>query len=300
MKKNKMKESREDKIFHVFNNIFLFLCAVVVIVPMMNVVSSAFSEPTNVLNGRVSFLPVGLSVKSFQYVFENDLIISGYVNSIIYTVLGTLISVVITILAAYPLSRKELKHKGFFTGLFLFTMLFSGGLIPTYLVVKKLHMVNTMWAVLIPNCLSVYNMVIARTFYNTQIPSDLYEAAEIDGAGDFTVFLKIACPLSKPILAVLALFYAVGLWNMYFDAVLYLNSYSQYPLQVILKEIMMNATTQANMVKATGVMTNADTLAMTESLKYSTILCACIPMLILYPFVQKYFSKGLMIGSLKG
>ena len=300
MSKNTMQMSNEDRILHVFNDIFLILCLIVVIVPMMNVVSCAFSDPSNVLNGRVSFLPVGLSVKSFTYVFKNKLILTGYRNSVIYTLLGTLISVIITIIAAYPLSRRELKFKGLFTGLFMFTMLFGGGLIPSYLVVKRLNLVNTMWGVLIPNSLSVYNMIIARTFFASQIPADLYEAAEIDGAGDYTVFFRIALPLAKPILAVLSLFYAVGLWNMYFDAVLYLNSYDQYPLQVILKEIMTNATTQAAMVKATGQIASAETLAMTESLKYSTILCACVPMLAIYPFVQKYFAKGLLIGSLKG
>lgn len=292
--------SREDRIFHILNYMFLVLCIVVIIVPLLNIVSSAFSEPSNVLNGKVTFFPVGFSVKSFQYVFKNNQIITGYLNSIVYTVLGTFISVGMTILAAYPLSRKELKGKRFFTALFLFTMFFSGGLIPTYLVVKELHLIDTMWSVLIPNCLSVYNLVIARTFFAVQIPTELYEAAEIDGAGDFAVFGKVVLPLSKSIMAVLSLFYAVSLWNLYFDAVLYLNSYDKYPLQVVLKEIMMNSTIQANMVEVAGSMIGSDTLALTESLKYSTILCACVPMLLIYPFVQKHFSKGIMVGALKG
>ena len=207
---------------------------------------------------------------------------------ILYTVLGTLISVSITVLAAYPLSRKELRGKKFFNWLFLFTMMFSGGMIPTYLVVKDLHMINSIWAVIIPNCLSIYNMIIARTFFNTEIPQEIYEAAEIE------------LPLSKAVLAVLVLFYAIGIWNMYFDAILYLNSYDKYPLQVILRDIMSDAQTQANMVQATGKMSSSAVLAMTESLKYTTILCASIPMLVIYPFVQKYFAKGVMIGSVKG
>ncbi len=179
-------------------------------------------------------------------------------------------------------------------------MMFSGGMIPNYLVVKDLHMINSIWAVIIPNCLSIYNMIIARTFFNTEIPQEIYEAAEIDGAGAFTTLFKIVLPLAKAVLAVLVLFYAIGIWNMYFDAILYLNSYNKYPLQVILRDIMSDAQTQANMVQATGKMSSSAVLAMTESLKYTTILCASVPMLVIYSFVQKYFAKGVMIGSVKG
>lgn len=178
--------------------------------------------------------------------------------------------------------------------------MFSGGMIPTYLVVKDLHMINSIWAVIIPNCLSIYNMIIARTFFNTEIPQEIYEADEIDGAGAFTTLFKIVLPLAKAVLAVLVLFYAIGIWNMYFDAILYLNSYNKYPLQVILRDIMSDAQTQANMVQATGKMSSSVVLAMTESLKYTTILCASVPMLVIYSFVQKYFAKGVMIGSVKG
>lgn len=297
---NRIQECRQDKIFHVFNNLFMFLCAIVILIPFMNIISSAFSDPSAVLNGRVTLLPVDFSMKGFKYVFKNKLIGSGYLNSILYTFIGTMISVAVTVLAAYPLSRRELGCKKFFTWLFLFTMLFGGGMIPTYLVVKDLHLLNTMWAVVIPNCLSIYNMIIARTFFQTEIPLEIYEAAEIDGAGDFTELFMVVLPLSKAILAVLVLFYAVGLWNMYFDAILYLNSYDKYPLQVILHDIMSDAQTQAAMVQATGRMSDAGVLAMTASLKYTTILCASIPMLLIYPFVQKYFAKGVMIGSVKG
>ena len=299
-KKVKTRESREDRVFHLLNYLFMILCSICILVPFMNIISSAFSDPSAVLNGKVTLLPVNPSLQGFKYVFQNKLIGTGYLNSILYTVLGTLISVSITVLAAYPLSRKELKCKKFFNWLFLFTMMFSGGMIPTYLVVKDLHMINSIWAVIIPNCLSIYNMIIARTFFNTEIPQEIYEAAEIDGAGDFTTLFKIVLPLSKAVLAVLVLFYAIGIWNMYFDAILYLNSYDKYPLQVILRDIMSDAQTQANMVQATGKMSSSAVLAMTESLKYTTILCASIPMLAIYPFVQKYFAKGVMIGSVKG
>ncbi len=297
---NKIKMSRQDRIFHLLNGILMVLCAFCILIPLVNVISSSVSNPSDVLNGRVTLLPVHFSIKSYLYVFKDNSIASGYLHSILYTVLGTLIAVAMTILAAYPLSRKSLKGRKVFLAFFMFTMFFSGGLIPTYIVVKNLHMLNTMWSVIIPNCLSVYNIIIARTFFNEQIPGELYEAAEIDGANDYDVFFRIVLPLSKAIIAVMALFYAVGLWNMYFDAVLYLNSYDKYPLQVILRNIMNNAQIQASMVEATGKVTSTDSLAITESLKYTTIVCASVPMLLLYPFVQKYFTKGVMIGSLKG
>lgn len=298
--KNVIKTSRQDRIFHIFNGIFLICSAICILVPTINVLSSSISNPSDVLNGKVTFLPMHLSLKSYLYIFKDKSITNGYLNSIYYTVVGTLVAVVMTILAAYPLSRKELRGKKFFIGMFMFTMIFSGGLIPTYIVVKNLHMLNTIWAVIIPNCLSVYNLIIARTFFLSSIPTELYEAAEIDGANDFDVFFRIVIPLGKAIIAVLALFYAIGLWNMYFDAVLYLNTNDQYPLQVILRNIMNNAQVQAAMVEATGKMADTDALAITESLKYTTIVCATVPMLLIYPLIQKYFTKGIMIGSVKG
>jgi putative aldouronate transport system permease protein len=298
--KNVIKTSRQDRVFHIFNGILLLFCSICILIPTINVLSSSISNPSDVLNGKVTLLPVHISLKSYSYVFKNNSIMSGYMHSIYYTVVGTIVAVIMTILAAYPLSRRELRGKKVFIGMFMFTMIFSGGLIPTYIVVKNLHMLNTIWAVIIPNCLSVYNMIIARTFFNSSIPVELYEAAEIDGANDYDVFFKIVLPLAKAIIAVLALFYAIGLWNIYFDAVLYLNSNDQYPLQVILRNIMNNAQVQASMVEATGKMADTDALAITESLKYTTIVCATVPMLLIYPFIQKYFTKGVMIGSVKG
>lgn len=297
--KSVIKTSRQDRVFYIFNGLLLLFCSICILIPTINVISSSISSPSDVLNGKVTFLPVHLSLKSYSYVFKNKSIMSGYMNSIYYTVVGTIVAVVMTILAAYPLSRKELRGKKFFIGMFMFTMIFSGGLIPTYIVIKNLHMLDTIWAVIIPNCLSVYNLIIAKTFFTSSIPLELYEAAEIDGANDYDVFFKIVIPLAKAIIAVLALFYAIGLWNLYFDAVLYLNTNDQYPLQVILRNIMNNAQVQANMVEATGKMADIDALAITESLKYTTIVCATVPMLLIYPFIQKYFTKGILIGSVK-
>lgn len=297
---NRIKSEKRDIVFHIINYTFLTICMILIIIPLMNVVSQSVSAPSAVLNGKVTLLPVDFTLKTYSYVFKDKLIMTGYMNSIIYTVLGTIISVIITLIAAYPLSRTTLFGKGWFMLIFTFTMLFNGGMIPTYLLIKDLNMIDTMWAIILPNALSVYNMVVARTFFINTIPNELYEAAEIDGASDFRVFLKIALPLSKSIIAVLVLFYAVGLWNVYFDAMIYLNSSELYPLQVVLRNIMTSASTQSKMVEATGAVQSTDMLAITEALKYATIVAASVPVLLLYPFVQKHFVKGVMIGTLKG
>lgn len=299
-KANQIKLSFHDRIFHVCNDLFLFICLVIVIIPLLNVVSQSISDPSAVLNGKVTLLPVDFTLKTYGYVFHDKSILTGYSNSILYTVTGTLISVFLTLLAAYPLTRKNLPGKKILMFLFTFTMLFGGGMIPTYLLVKNLGMIDSMFALIIPNALSVYNMVVARTFFMSTIPNELYEAAEIDGANDFVVFGKIVLPLSKSIIAVLTLFYAVSLWNMYFDALIYINTATRYPLQLVLRNIMTSARIQSSIVQATGVVQSSDMMAITEALKYATIVCASVPVLILYPFIQKHFTRGVMIGTLKG
>lgn len=292
--------SRGDRIFSFCNYLFLLLCLLIVAFPLLNVLSESFSDPSAVLNGQVMLFPVGFTFKTYTYVFRNHSIMSGYLNSFVYTALGTLVSLALTIMAAYPLSRKNLYGRGPILFLFTFTMLFGGGMIPTYLLIKDLHMIDTLWALIIPNALSVYNMIIARTFFMSTIPNELYEAAEMDGASDMVVFFRIVLPLSKSILAILVLFYAVGIWNMYFDALLYINTPDKYPLQLVLRNIMTSVQSQNDMVKATGVVQSTDLLAITEALKYATIVCASVPVLALYPFIQKHFTKGVMIGTLKG
>ena len=299
-KNGRIKLDRRDAWFHFFNDIFLGLCIVLIVVPLLNVVSSAISAPSDVLNGRVLLWPKHVTLTTFSYVFKDKNLMSGYWNSIVYMVVGTVISVTVTMLAAYPLSRKELRGKQLLMFLFTFTMYFSGGMVPTFLVIRQLRMIDSIWAVVLPNALSAYNLIIARTFLTTSIPSDLYEAAEIDGAGDWRVFRSIVLPLSNSILAVMTLLYAVGLWNLYFDAILYLNSSDKYPLQVVLRNIMTSAQMQSSMVEATGAVQSGEMLAITESLKYTSIVCASVPMLLLYPLIQKHFSKGMMIGSIKG
>lgn len=289
-----------DKVFHGFNNLFLGAALIVVALPLLNIVSQSVSEPSAVLNGRVTFFPKGFTLQTYQYVFRDKSIMMGYWNSILQTVVGTVIGVVLTIFAAYPLARKGLYGRRVILFLFTFTMLFSGGIIPTFLVVRDFGLLDSIWAIVLPNAISAYNIIIARTFFETTLPEEIYEAAEIDGAGDLTTFGKIVLPLSKSVIAVMVLFFAVYIWNLYFEPLIYLDSSAKYPLQLVLRNIMTSAQAQSSMVQATGQVQNTDMLAMTESLKYATIVCASIPVLLLYPFIQKHFTKGIMLGTVKG
>ncbi len=298
---NTIKLGKSNVGFHVLNNLFLTLCLIIVAVPLVIVLSQSISDPSAVLNGRVTLMPVGFTLKTYTYVFADRMIMTGYVNSIIYTVIGTAIAVFLTVCASYALSVKSLRGGRFILLLFTFTMIFSGGMIPTYLQIRSLKMIDTLWAIILPNAVSAYNLIIARTFFMNTIPGEIYESAEIDGASDMGMFVRIALPLSGSIIAIMALFYAVGLWNVYFDALIYLNSSDKYPLQMVLRNIMSNAQIQSQMVESTGsTVKNTEMMALTEALKYATIVCASVPMLILYPFIQKHFTKGLMIGSIKG
>ncbi|MGH2618662.1 MAG: carbohydrate ABC transporter permease, partial [Thermomicrobiales bacterium] len=228
----------------------------------------------------------------------HHLLVRGFLNSLFYTVVGTAVSVTLTILAAYPLSRKDLYGRGVFMFLFLFTLLFSGGLIPTYLVVKEMGMLNTRWALIVPTALSVWNLIITRTYFQTAIPDELHDAATIDGANDFRFLRDMVLPLSGPIIAVNALFYAVGHWNAYFDALIYLNDESLYPLQLVLRQILILNQTNLRMTGDVTSMLAREYLA--DLLKYALIVVATVPLLLVYPFVQKHFVKGALIGSLKG
>lgn len=290
------KGYRARTIFLIFDILLLGILMCMMVLPLLKVIVDSI-DPTSY---GVRLWPRKIDFSAYEMILTTSSLYRPFLVSVLTTVVGTVTGLFIITMGAYVLIQKDMPGHVLMGRMVLFTMMFSGGMIPTYLVVKDLHMINSIWAVIIPNCLSIYNMIIARTFFNTEIPQEIYEAAEIDGAGDFTTLFKIVLPLSKAVLAVLVLFYAIGIWNMYFDAILYLNSYDKYPLQVILRDIMSDAQTQANMVQATGKMSSSAVLAMTESLKYTTILCASIPMLAIYPFVQKYFAKGVMIGSVKG
>jgi putative aldouronate transport system permease protein len=292
------RKSKEDMIFDLINYSVLAVACLLVLYPLYFIVIASFSDPTLVANGKVWLLPKGITFEGYSRIFNDKSIWTGYKNSLLYAGLGALISVSMTITAAYPLSRKDFYGRNFFMILFLITMFFGGGLIPTYLLVKKLHMTNTIWAMVIPGAVSVWNIIIARTFFQTSIPDELREAASIDGCSDISFFVKIVLPLSKPIIAVIALYTIVGQWNGFFDALIYLSKEKQYPLQLILRNILIQAEPQK------GMLVDVETLMAKqrakELIKYGVIIVSSLPLLIIYPLIQKYFVKGVMIGSIKG
>lgn len=288
--------NRSDKIFDVINTLFLIFCVIMIIYPLIYIVSASFSSVQAVTSGKVWLWPVDISLAGYKAVINYPGIWTGYLNSIFYTVLGTTINIILTVLAAYPLSRKDFHGRNFFMFLFTFTMIFSGGIIPTYLVVNKLGLVNTRWAMVIPNAVAVWNVIIARTYFQSSIPKEMLEAARIDGCTDLKFLTSVVLPLSKPILAVLALFYAVMHWNAFFDALIYLKDKNLQPLQMLLRQILvMNEIDMTNM----DVVTATKFQGMRDLVKYSVIIVASVPVLIIYPFVQKYFVKGVMIGAIK-
>ncbi|MFZ4199770.1 carbohydrate ABC transporter permease [Lysinibacillus sp. NPDC056220] len=292
-----MKESKGDRAFTIFNYIFLAIVAVVVLYPLIFVLSASLSNPEYVISGDLWLWPKEFTVEAYEKVFQNPDIINGFINTLKYTLFGTLLNIVMTICAAYPLSRRHLKGKGFIMAFMVFTMFFSGGLIPTYLLIRDLGMINTFWVMIIPNAVAVWNIIIMRTFFQS-IPYELEESAMIDGAGNFRILWSIVLPLSLPVMAVMVLFYAVGHWNSYFQALIYLQDQDKFPLQLILRQILIQGQAD-DMIKATSESFLAQKLSV-EGLKYAVLIVANLPMLMLYPFLQRYFVKGVMIGSLKG
>lgn len=288
---------KEDKRFYRIVNLILGLLVVTVLFPIVNVLACSFSSGDAIVSGKVLLWPVEATLENYKAVFKEQDILTGYANTIFYTVVGTAINIVMTLLAAYPLSRRNLAGKNVIMMLFAFTMLFNGGLIPNYLLMKSLGILNTRWVMVLPGAIAVYNMVICRTFFATSLPEELWEAAQVDGCTDFKYFLKVALPLSKAVIAVIGLYYAVAHWNAYFNAFLYLNKSSLYPLQIVLKEILISNTVDPNTILDAD---SASSLNMVEGLKYACILVACVPVWCIYPFIQKYFVQGVMIGAIKG
>lgn len=290
--------STGDKVFIILVYVLLSAVMLIVLYPLIYIVSASFSDPQAVVSGKVVLWPVDVTLRGYKAVFKNPKILTGFMNSFIYMGVGTVVNLVMTMLCAYPLSRKEFTARNKIAALFVFTMYFSGGLMPTYMVVNKLGLINTRWAMIIPSAMSTYNMIIARTYMVNSIPDELYEAAQIDGCSPFKYLLKVIVPLSKPILAVLALYYGIAKWNNYFDAMLYINDASLQPLTIVLREILIQ-----NQIDPT-MLTDASALSklqgMTELLKYAVIVVASVPVLAIYPFVQKYFVKGVAIGAVKG
>ncbi|UNK16872.1 carbohydrate ABC transporter permease [Paenibacillus sp. N3/727] len=298
MQSKTIKESGSDRLFTIFNYVMLSIVLIVVLYPLIYVVSASFSSSSAVLSGRVWLWPVEPTLEGYKAVFKNTMVVKGFMNTIFYTMAGTAINLVLTVMAAYPLSRKDFQGRNVFMLLFVFTMLFNGGLIPTYLIVKDLGMIDTVWAMLIPGALSVWNVIIMRTYFQTTIPSELLEASQLDGCTDFRFLRSIVLPLSGPILAVIALFYAVGHWNQYFNAMIYLKRADLYPLQLVLRDILVQ--NEVNIEMLGDAKTAAARQGLRELLKYSLIVVTSVPLLVVYPFLQKFFVKGVMIGSIKG
>lgn len=293
-----IKEGRTDRWFNIINYVVLTLFLITVLYPLVFIVSASFSSPNAVTSGRVWLWPVEPSLEGYAAVFKHKLIWSSFWNSVFYTVAGTLINVVLTVMAAYPLARRDLFGKNAFMLLFVFTTIFSGGLIPSYILVKDLGMLNTVWAMILPSAMSVFNVIIARTYFKTTIPDELLEAAQLDGCNDFKFVSRIVIPLSGPIIAVIMLYSAVGYWNQYFNALIYLKQPSLYPLQLVLREILVQNEVDVSMLSSLEDQASREGLR--SLLKYSLIVVSSVPLLAVYPFVQKHFVKGVMIGSLKG
>ena len=296
--RTRVRLSRQDKTYYSVVYTLVTLLTLIVLLPLTNVLACSFSAPEAVASGKVLLWPVNFSVSGYERVFNTDEIWIGYANTLYYTMVGTFVNVFVTMICAYPLARRGLPYKSFFSFLFAFTMLFSGGLVPTYLLARNLHLLNTRWALIIPGAMGVYQMIVTRTFLVANIPQELLEMSQIDGCNDFRFFWSFVLPLSKAVIAVTAMQYAVGHWNSWFSAFLYLSDDKKYPLQMMLRRILV-----MNQIKASDYVDEETLVAMegmADLLKYSLIVVATVPILCAYPFIQKYFVKGIMIGSLKG
>lgn len=290
-------QSQQDRMFNVFNYIILSLVLITVLYPLYFIVIASFSDPVAVHNGKVVFFPKGITLLGYQRLFSYRQIWIGYRNTIVYTCLGTFINICITMTMAYPLSRRSFFGKKFVILFMIVTMYFNGGIIPTYLIVKNLGLVDNWMVMIIVGAVSVFNVIIARTFLESSIPEELYDSAAIEGSSHFQFFFQIVLPLSKPLIAVLILYYAEGHWNDYFKGLLYLSDRKKYPLQLVLKGIFVNETAMPSISEIENVEYRRRVI---ELMKYGLIVVSSAPLLIVYPFVQKYFVKGVMIGAIKG
>ncbi|WP_341280531.1 carbohydrate ABC transporter permease [Paenibacillus sp. FSL H8-0537] len=296
--RNRIKDPLGDRVFMGINYLFLVLVLIVVAYPLLYIVSSSFSSSRAVTSGQIWLLPVDFNIKAYISIFKSTQLMMGFYNTIIYTVVGTAINVILTVMLAYPLSRRTFYGRGAIIIFMMITMFFDGGLIPTYLLMKDLHLLDTRWAMWLPGALAVFQVIVARTFFQSSIPDELREAAEVDGCKDIRYLVSVVLPLSKPILAVMTLMYAVGHWNAYFDALIYLRSENLFPLQYVLRNLLiLNAADPAMLANTSQQLRDQ---GFEQVLKYALIVVASIPILIMYPFVQRHFVKGVMVGSLKG
>ncbi len=286
-----------DVAFEVVIYVLCVLIFIIIAYPLWFVIIASFSTPSEIVAGKVFLLPSLPTLLGYQKIFEFDRIWMGYRNTIVYTVVGTIVHLLVTIPCAYALSRPRLMLKRPIMVLFTITMFFSGGLVPTYITMKNYGFLDTIWVMVLPGCFGVYNAIIARTFFQSNIPNELLDAAFIDGCSDFRTFLTVVLPLSKAIIAVIALYCAVGTWNNYFSGLIYFSKAELAPLQVILREILI--LNSNDMTGASSTSVSAE-VRLQELIKYGVIIVSMLPMMVFYPFLQKYFTKGVMIGSLKG
>ena len=298
--KSEIKLGSSDRVFYTVTYSLMFLALVLVLLPIVNVIVCSISDPNQVMQGNVMFLPKGFNLAAYHAVLADNKIVTGYANSLFYTVVTTVLGVGVTVMCAYPLSRKDLKGRNFLMMLVTFTMLFSGGIIPNYLLIRDLVLIDNRWALILPGLINAYDIIVARTFFQSTIPDDLLEAAKIDGCTNLRFIWTIVLPLSKAILAVLALYFIVANWNAWFNAYLYMNDAGKYPLQLVLKEILLANSTPAGEAGAVADASGFRMDALSEVMKYASILIACVPIWCIYPFLQKYFVKGVMIGAIKG
>ncbi|MBE5040343.1 carbohydrate ABC transporter permease [Ructibacterium gallinarum] len=290
------RRSAGSLIFDICNVIILTLLSFICLYPMLYVLFASMSNPTEISqNAGILLWPKGFQLEAYKAVFQNDDIVSGYLNTLLYVIAGTSINMTLTVLGAYVLSRKDFKPRNFFMMYITITMFVSGGLVPSYLLVKNIGILNTRWAILLPTAINVFNLIMTRTYFLT-IPDSLEEAAKIDGAGHWRILANVMLPLSTPILAVIGLYYMVGHWNSWFNAMIYLKDRNTWPLQLILREILI-LNESGSMMENTFTI---DKLPIAENIKYAVIIVATVPILCVYPFLQKYFAKGVMVGAIKG
>ena len=289
----KVKESIGERIYTIVVYLLLILISATIILPLLHIISGSFSDPMQLLTGKVSFWPKGFTTSMYEKVLKDASIWTGYLNTILYTALGTLISVTLTACAAYPLSRKDLFGRNVFISLFIFTMFFNGGMIPTYLIIQKLGMLNKIWALVLPSAISTYNMILMRNFFES-VPESLYEAASIDGETLPGYVFHILLPLSGAAIATITLFYAVGYWNDYFSSIIYIRNNRLWPMQTVLRQVLQTAQMNNMMYD------DAKKGVAPETLKDAMIVVTALPIICVYPFLQRYFVKGVMVGSLKG
>ncbi|WP_211745774.1 carbohydrate ABC transporter permease [Paenibacillus sp. Marseille-Q4541] len=291
-----IKHSGLDRFILVLNAIFLTFAVLIVVLPLVYVVVASFMDPSVLLSQGLSFKMSDWSIEGYQKILSNPAMIRGFGNAVLYSVSFAILTVLVSICAGYALSDDRLKGKGFFMTLFIITMFFGGGLIPTYLLVKNLGLIDTVWAVIIPGAVNVWNIILSRTFFKG-VPNELKEAANVDGASEMRIFFSIVLPLSKPIIFVLALYAFVGQWNSYFDAMIYLDNPNLHPLQLVLRSILIQNQVDPSMISDQLAM--AEMKRLSEIIKYAAIVVSSLPLIIMYPFFQKYFEKGVMVGSLK-